>query len=288
MTSEVCIFELADRSVSTVLKTDRLVEAPNWTPDGAALIINGDGRLFRVDLADPQMEEINSDFAVACNNDHGISPDGKTLVISDSTEGGKSCIYTLPIRGGVPKRITKDSPSYWHGWSPDGSTLAYVAKRTDVFNVYTIPAGGGDETCLTSGFEHTDGPDYTTDCEWIWFNGQKQGCMQLWRMRTDGSDAEQMTDDERWNWFPHPSPDGKKVLYVAYEPGVTGHPRYKDVELRMLPASGGTPDILLEMFGGQGTINVPCWAPDGNKFAFVRYDRPDELYLESCGDPAVD
>ena len=276
MTSEVCIFDLADRSVSTVLRTDGLVEAPNWTPDGSALIINGEGRLFRVDLADPQMEEINSDFAVTCNNDHGISPDGKTLVISDSTEEGSSCIYTFPIGGGVLKRITKDTPSYWHGWSPDGSTLAYVAKRTDVFDVYTCPVDGGDETRLTNGFEHTDGPDYTPDGEWIWFNGQKQGRMQLWRMRTDGSDPEQMTDDERWNWFPHPSPDGKNVLYVAYEPGVTGHPRDKDVELRMLPASGGKPEILLEMFGGQGTINVPCWAPDGRKFAFVRYARPAE------------
>ena len=283
MTSEVCIFELADRSVSSVLKTECLVEAPNWTPDGAALIINGHGSLFRVDLAYPQMEKINSDFAVTCNNDHGISPDGKTLVISDSTEGGKSCIYTLPIDGGVPNRVTKDSPSYWHGWSPDGSTLAYVAKRTDVFNVYTIPTGGGAETCLTSGFEHADGPDYTTDSEWIWFNGQKQGRMQLWRMHADGSDLQQMTDDERQNWFPHPSPCGQKVLYVAYEFGVTGHPRLKEVELRIMPTSGGKPDILLEIFGGQGTINVPCWAPDGKKFAFVRYERLDELYFESWG-----
>ena len=112
--------------------------------------------------------------------------------------------------------------------------------------------------------------------------------MQLWRMRADGSDLQQMTDDDHQNWFPHPSPGGQKVLYVAYESGVTGHPRFKEVELRIFPASGGQPDILLEMFGGQGTINVPCWAPDGNKFAFVRYDRPDELYLESCGDPEVD
>jgi Tol biopolymer transport system component len=100
--------------------------------------------------------------------------------------------------------------------------------------------------------------------------------MQIWRIRTDGSDPQQMTDDERWNWFPHPSPDGKNVLYVAYEGGVEGHPRDKEVELRMLPAEGGTPTVLLEMFGGQGTINVPCWAPDGSKFAFVRYARPTD------------
>jgi Tol biopolymer transport system component len=221
------------------------------------------------------MQEIDSGFAVNCNNDHGISPEGKTLVISDSTLHGASCIYTFPFEGGEPTQITQHQPSYWHGWSPDGETLAYVGKRGDgIFNVYTIAANGGDEVCLTSDFDHTDGPDYTPDGVWIWFNGEKQSRMQIWRIRTDGSDPQQMTDDDRRNWFPHPSPDGKSVVYVAYEGDVMGHPRDKEVELRLLPSDGGPPKTLLQMFGGQGTINVPCWAPDGKHFAFVRYARP--------------
>lgn len=271
MTSEVAIYRLDSRRVETVLVTDRLVEAPNWTADGKALIINGDGRLFRVPLDRPEMIEIDTGFARDCNNDHGISPDGTMLVISDSTEKGSSGIYTLPITGGTPSPVTEKVPSYWHGWSPDGATLAYVANRIGTYQVYTIPVGGGAETQVTQGFDHCDGPDYSPDGRWIWFNGEKNGAVDLWRIRPDGSDLTKMTDDERVNWFPHPSPDGNLVAYLAYKPGVKGHPRDEHVELRLMPAEGGKPDILLGLYGGQGTINVPSWAPDSSAFAFVRY-----------------
>ncbi len=275
MRSELAIYDFSTGQAETVLQTERLIEAPNWTPDGRALIVNGDGRLFRVALdGSPDLVEIDTGFATRLNNDHGISPDGTTLAISDKTEEEKSCVYILPIGGGTPKRITAHVPSYWHGWSPDGKTLAYTGKRDAGFDIYVCPAAGGEESCLTSGFEHCDGPDYTPDGEWIWFNGKRDGRMQLWRMRPDGSALERMTDDERVNWFPHPSPDGRTILYLAYENGVEGHPRDHDVELRAMPASGGLPEVLLGLYGGQGSINVPCWAPDSTRFAFVRYARP--------------
>lgn len=271
MRSEVAIYDLASGHVKTVLKTDRLVEAPNWTADGAALVINGDGRLYRVDLSNPQLIEIDTGFAKTINNDHGISPDGSLLAISDSTEMGESCIYTLPIAGGTPSKVINKTPSYWHGWSPDGRTLAYVAKRGASFQVFTIPVGGGTEFQVTRDFDHCDGPDYSADGKWIWFNGECNGSVQLWRAHPHGGELQQMTHDERVNWFPHPSPDGQQVVYVAYENGVQGHPRDHDVELRLVPAGGGAPKVLLSLLGGQGTMNVPCWSPDSKKFAFVRY-----------------
>lgn len=272
MRSELAIYDLTSGTVTTVLRTDQLIEAPNWTIDGKALIVNGDGLLFRVVLdGEAKLDRIDTGFAVVCNNDHGISPDGKTLVISDGTENGESCIYTLPIGGGAPNRVTSNTPSYWHGWSPDGATLAYCAARGDVYDIYTCGVNGGPETRLTFGKGHSDGPDYTPDGKWIWFNSTQGGTMQLWRMMPDGSDQQQMTDDERVNWFPHPSPDGQFILYVAYENDVTGHPRDKNVELRLMSAAGGAPRTLLKIFGGQGSINVPCWEPSSKRFAFVSY-----------------
>jgi Tol biopolymer transport system component len=272
MRSELAIFDISSGAVTSVLQTERLIEAPNWTRDGAALIVNGDGRLYRVALHGAAMlVEIDTGFAVKNNNDHGLSPDGSRLAISDHSEFGKSCIYALPAAGGAPRRVTELQPSYWHGWSPDGKTLAYCGERNGVFDIYTIGVQGGAETCLTGGLGHNDGPDYTPDGKWVWFNSTRGGTMQLWRMAPDGAAKQQMTDDTRVNWFPHPSPDGKHILYLAYETGTDGHPRDRTVELRLMAAEGGSPRTLLSLFGGQGSINVPNWAPDSKRFAFMRY-----------------
>ncbi|MFN3663666.1 TolB family protein [Yoonia sp.] len=270
MRSELCIYDLLQNRANVVLDHEGHIEAPNWHPDGY-LIVNGGGLLYRVALDDPQLDQIDTGFATTCNNDHGISPDGQRLVISAADHTGQSCIYTLPVTGGTPERVTTNVPSYWHGWSPDGTTLAYVGKRDGPFAVMTCPATGGDETQLTAAFDHCDGPDYTPDGQWICFNGERDGTVDLWRIRPDGTDLEQMTEDTAVNWFPHPSPDGQHILYLAYPEGTRGHPANLNVTLRLMPANGGAPRDLLTLFGGQGTINVPCWSPDSHRFAFMRF-----------------
>jgi Tol biopolymer transport system component len=200
--SELAIFDLKTGTAQTVLQTARLIEAPNWTPDGKALIVNGDGRLYRVSLDGPaRLDEIDTGFAIKLNNDHGISPDGRQFVISDSTENGQSCIYVLPVEGGTPRKITKDTPSYWHGWSPDGATLAYCAARNNIFDIYVSDLEGRTETRLTDGKGHSDGPDYTPDgLDMVQF--KPHGTVQR-GYAPDGS--AQADDDELPTGFP-PSP----------------------------------------------------------------------------------
>lgn len=272
MISELCIFDLATGTAEVLLRHDGHIEAPNWHPDGY-LLVNGGGRLFRVDLSDPHLVPIDTGFATALNNDHGISPDGTMLAISDKVETGKSAIYLLPVTGGVPVRVTEQVPSWWHGWSPDGARLAYVGVRRagQPISLYTCALDGSDEICLAEDFDHIDGPDYTPDGQWIWFNGEKGGAVDLWRIRPDGSGLERMTHDDAVNWFPHPSPDGEHVVYLAYPAGTQGHPADLDVSLRIMPAAGGATRHLVDLFGGQGTLNVPSWAPDSARFAFMRF-----------------
>lgn len=264
-----------------IASTDRRVvyvapehfEAPNWTRDGAAFLFNGNGHILRLPVTGGTPTSIDTGLAVRCNNDHGISPDSKWLAISDqSQEDHHSLVYLVPIEGGEPRRVTKNSPSYWHGWSPDGSTLAFVGQRNGDFDIYTIPVTGGDETPLTTAKGLDDGPEYSPDGNYIYFNSERSGSMQIWRMRADGSVQEQITSDGFNNWFPHISPDGKWMVFLTYEKEVTGHPENKNVMLRLMSLEDKKVGVLAKLFGGQGTINVPSWSPDSKKVAFVSYE----------------
>jgi TolB protein len=269
-TLETISIDSTDRRV--VYVAPERFEAPNWSPDGSYLLFNRNGHIEKIAPTGGTREQINTGFANRCNNDHGISPDGKWLVISDqSQEDHKSLVYVLPISGGEPKRITQNSPSYWHGWSPDGTTLAVVGQRNGDFDIYAIPADGGAEKQLTTAKGLDDGPDYSPDGSLIYFNSERTGQMQIWRMKPDGTAQEQITSDEFNNWFPHPSPDGKWIVFLSYSKEVSGHPENKDTTLRLMSLADRKITVLAKLFGGQGTINVPSWSPDSKKLAFVSY-----------------
>jgi TolB protein len=269
-TLETVPIESGDRRV--VYLAPGRFEAPNWTRDGKALLFNREGHLERlaVDGGDPV--KIDTGLATRLNNDHGISPDGTQLAVSDnSQEDHESLVYVVPIKGGSPRRLTQKSPSYWHGWSPDGKTLAFVGQRNNEFDIYSIPATGGLETRLTTAKGLDDGPEYSPDGDYIYFNSERTGHMQIWRMKPDGSEQEQVFADELNNWFPHISPDGKWMVFLTYAADVKGHPENKDVSLRLMSLVDKKITVLAKLFGGQGTINVPSWSPDSERLAFVSY-----------------
>ena len=269
-TLETIAISSKDRKV--VYTATEHFEAPNWSRDGKYFLLNRGGRMIKLPVTGGVPETLDTGFAIRANNDHGISPDGTQLVISDqSQEDHRSLIYTLPITGGVPKRITKLAPSYWHGWSPDGKTLVYCGDRNGNFDVYGIPVEGGEEKRLTTAEGLDDGPEYSHDGQYIYFNSVRTGLMQIWRMKPDGSEQTQITKDDYNNWFAHPSLDGKWLVFISYEKDVTGHPANKDVMLRLMPVGGGEIQVLAKLFGGQGTNNVPSWSPDSKQLAFVSY-----------------
>ncbi len=270
------IYDIEKKTREVIYEFDYLIEAPNWSKDGKYLTYNSDGKIYKFDLATKEIEEVFSSFVTNCNNDHVLSPDGNGIAVSHGTkEDGKSRIYTLPLAGGVPRLITPLAPSYLHGWSPDGKMLTYCGERNGEYDIYAIPAEGGEEIRLTDALGLDDGPEYDTTGNYIWFNSVRTGLMQAWRMKKDGSEQTQMTFDEEWNtWFPHISPDGKKIVLIAYKKGdlkPNEHLPHKNVELRLMPAEGGEAETVVKLFGGQGTINVNSWSPDSKKFAFVSY-----------------
>lgn len=270
------IYDLEQGTREVIQEFDCVIEAPNWSLDGEHLIYNSNGKIYKIHIGSKETTEINSNFVNNCNNDHVLSSDGKEIAVSHGTkEDGKSRIYILPIDGGMPRLITPMAPSYLHGWSPDGKYLSYCAQRDGVFNIYTVPAEGGEEKQLTFEKGLDDGPEYDPTGEYIWFNSVRSGLMQAWRMKADGSEQVQMTFDDEWNtWFPHISPDGEKVVMIAYKKGdlkPDEHLPHKNVELRYMSSQGDNVKTLVSLFGGQGTLNVNSWSPDSKRFAFVSY-----------------
>lgn len=276
--SELTVLDIESRECRLVFAADTVIEAPNWTPDGH-LIFNAGGQLWRIDAEGGVPARIDTGHLADLNNDHVLSPDGTTLYVS-SDDGH---LYSLPAAGGAPTRISNIHAEpfhyYLHGISPDGLELAYVAVEgagdRRRINLFTIPAAGGPDRRLSDIDKPNDGPEYSPDGAWIYFNSErasdKAGHAQIFRMARDGSGIEQLTFDERVNWFPHVSPDGKHVVYISYPEGTLGHPPDKQVILRRMTPEGEDVRDLVSFNGGQGTINVNSWAPDSRRLAYVAY-----------------
>lgn len=266
---------IEDGMRTVIYSKDDRFEAPNWMPDGDKLLFNMDGSLFTIPVDGGEPSKLNTGFADNLNNDHGISFNGELLAISHSPENEGSAVYVLPLEGGEPERVTEETPSYWHGWADNNEEVVYVATRegNPTYDIYKKSIHGGDEVMLTNTNEgeHVDGCEYSPDGDYIYYNGSASGTMQIWRMKPDGTGKEQITFDANNDWFPHISPDGKWIAYISFpsEIPVNDHPSYRRVTLNIMPTSGGVPKVIAYLYGGQGTINVPSWAPDSKHFAFV-------------------
>ena len=272
-------YNIETGEIHTLARFDRVIEAPNWLKKRDVILFNSDGHMFTYDSQTGTETLLDTGICDRCNNDHVVSPEEDFLAVSHADEEGfSSRVYTVPMGSGEAKRVTPNSPSYLHGWSPDGKELAYCAFREIdgklEVDVYAIPAEGGEERRLTQG-GFNDGPEYSPDGKYIWYNSTKSGLMQVWRMDKDGGNPVQVTKNDRNNWFGHVSPDGKKVVYLSYGPEQLEpreHLPNMPVELWLMDADGNDQHKILSIFGGQGSLNVNSWAGDSKRFAFVTYE----------------
>lgn len=281
LVSRLEILDVFNGNRKVIYESTSRFEAPNYMPGGKSLIINSKGSLWTIPVTGGELTKFNTGFADRNNNDHVISFDGKMIGISHHRTGmfgGGSTVYVVPIAGGTPKLVTEKTPSYLHGWASNNKEVYYVARRdtsrNSPYHIYKGHIDSGMETQLTNfKFGHVDGPEGSPDGQWIYYNGSQTGTMQLYRMKTDGSNIEQLTFDQYNNWFPHLSPDGKWIAYISFPDDIdpSSHPAMKMVTLKLIPVNGGFPQTIAYLYGGQGTINTPSWSPDSKQVAFVSY-----------------
>ncbi|MCA4134360.1 biopolymer transporter Tol [Arthrobacter sp. M4] len=275
---EIWIASITGESELVFSSDELLLEAPNWTLDGGSLILNGDGKLWRFDLASGSLEAVPLDGIPELNNDHVLAPDGHSIFLS-ANDGH---IYSAALAGGRATRITDDDGffHFLHGVSPDGRELAYVGIQAGDFTqpgqLLTVPATGGATEAMDVGEGHCDGPEYSPDGEWIYINTESfstlPGHAQLARVRRDGSGFERLVESGSVDWFPHLSPDGRWASYIRFPSGTEGHPADLPVDVVLVsPADWTTSIHTWSLLGGQGTLNVNSWSPDASQFAYVAY-----------------
>jgi Tol biopolymer transport system component len=280
--SELVVYDCVSKQTKVIYRTHDLIEAPNWTFEHKWLIFNQDGRLYRIDPNGTNGAAlINSDPINDLNNDHVLDPNGRDIYVS-SNDGH---LYRLGLEGGIPTRVTQTDRDaqgfrhYLHGVSPDGANLAYVGLIANASQVktwiYTFDIGLGVHHQLTNGDFPVDGPEYSPDGQFIYFNAEfpdgPKGGAQIFRMRADGTEKTQLTHDDRVNWFPHISPDNQSMAFLSYPKGTLGHPADRDVMIKIIDLTSSNITTIDRFNGGQGTINVNSWAPTSDKFAYVRY-----------------
>jgi TolB protein len=259
-----------------VFETDeRLIEAPNWSLDGRSLYVNGDGRLWRIDLDAPTLAPIDFDGLPDINNDHVLDPDGEHIFMS-ANDGH---IYRGALTGGAVERLTPDD-GFWHflhGVSPDGKRLAYVQIRDfSEPGRLAVLAPPEPPVVVDTGAGHIDGPEWSPDGRWMYFNTEGftgvAGHAQLARIPDSGGRVERLVESATVDWFPHLSPDSRYAAYLAFPAGTLGHPADLNVEVRVVATEEWSAVVRrYPLSGGQGTINVNSWAPDSRRFAFVGY-----------------
>jgi len=257
--------------------SDVLIEAPNWAADGRSLLVNGNGLLWRVNIGRslPELEAVEFSGLPPINNDHVLSPDGKLIYMS-AMDGH---IYQGDIEGGDVERVTQDDGiwHFLHGVSPDGRRLAYVRMGdfTEAGRLAVMEPFGPTHVHDT-GPGHLDGPEWSPDGAWIYFNTESfstvAGHAQLARMSDEGGPVEHLVRSTTVDWFPHLSPDGQFASYISFPAGTVGHPADLPVEVKVVrTAYWSAPLQTYPLAGGQGTINVNSWSPDSQRFAFVSY-----------------
>ncbi len=115
------------------------IEAPNWSRDGKYFVFNRGGRICKLPVTGSPPETLDTGDQIRLQQ-RSRPFAGRKAAGHQVDKDGKWRVYVLPVSSGKPRRVAPLAPSYWHGWSPDGKTLASV-RRGGNFDIYTMRSG---------------------------------------------------------------------------------------------------------------------------------------------------
>jgi WD40-like Beta Propeller Repeat len=276
--TRITVIDVDGSKSKVIFDSPHRYAAPEWTPDGASLIINGGGKLWRLPASGGTPMPVPTRTAPWIDVNHAVSPDGKSLAFTAGS------IWKVPAAGGEPISITPAAGGYVHGWSPDGKWLVFSANRGHGLDLFRISADGGSDYRLTSSPQAEDAASYSPDGRWIYFLSDRGGNRDIRRMPASGAGpgdakAEQITSDDREDAAPRCSPDGKWLVFLSYPPRTNFNAMDRDVLIRRLPLTGGRParakpTETARIVGGHGTLGSRPFSPDGRRVVYASFEPP--------------
>jgi Tol biopolymer transport system component len=260
-------------------------ENPRWSPDGKRIYFRDGPNISSVPAGGGEVAIVlHADrgvFESAPGGGNDISPDGKKIVFSGVVRVTKGNItnyevdiYTMPIEGGEPVKITK-SPGQdrFPCWSPDGKRVAFIRysdppkDKTYIMNICLVSAEGGEVRQITSESDKVFWSciDWSPDGKSIaYFSKDKT----IKAIPVEGGTPrvivhlDKLSNYAEMAW----SPDGKRLAYTC-----------KGKIWIIDPDGGESREVKTGMNPEASKIG---WSPDGKKIAFAQWTGGDhELWL---------
>jgi TolB protein len=281
-TVETISLRSRDRRTAAVVTQPGPIGEAFWYPDTARMLYfrGALDRLFRVKadypgqpttagrLAMPQPVKLVSGTCSTCV----VADTGRRWSVAEGPVGAggiRSTTLTVrPVAGGATNSAQTPVLSSLARWTPDGAALTYANDRDG--QLYVVRATSPEPIRVTTRGRNAH-PEFSPDGQWIYFDSDRSGTRQLWRIRLDGGAPEQLTTGEIESAQPHVSPDGRAVAFLSFDAGSTLPRGLRNARLRLLSLATGAVDDLAQFLGGEGTLDAYPWAPNGQYLAFVSY-----------------
>lgn len=144
-------------------------ELPSWSPDGNRLaVVRRDGTERSVWVLSLEGDQVASEALVVANGSYpSWSQDGESLLVSRDLENQYD-LFSVNLESGQERRLTDTNERSERAavWSPDGTSIAYVALAPDASghqrSIFLLDPTSGDAQQLTSGRFHEMRPTWTT------------------------------------------------------------------------------------------------------------------------------
>jgi Tol biopolymer transport system component len=216
-----------------------------------------------------------------------LSPDGRRVTFQSRRGGEGVEIWLAAADGSNPMRLTH-GPGIWQGsprWSPDGQRIAFDSQAEDgKWDIWTIDADGGSPRRLTLDPGNKNIPRWSRDGRWIYFQSDRAGAVEIWRIPATGGSEERVTHGG--GSVADESADGKTLFFTRT--------LFGNVPLFALPLAGGPERKVFECVphrgfsvGPDGIYHLGCTAEQRAVPLYLldpatREDRPLGKLEQAC------